>query len=98
MIYFSFDQIPELASLPKAEREKISRAAAKAATKHWKFYLSFILAIGFVYLCAWIAGPGAGSIVGAFLAGAVGGFVNHLVVIHIARRHHAALLMQRDAA
>lgn len=97
-IYWSFSAVPELGAKNQAEREAAIKRVSNLAMKHWEWWAALVVACTFTGIGAWVGGRGISGAVGAGLGGALGGAIHHLVVIHIARKHHAKVLLGNSDA
>jgi hypothetical protein len=97
-IYWSFESVPELAQRTKSEREAAVKRVSSLAMKHWEWWVALAVAASFVAVGAWLGGRGISGAVGAGIGGAAAAALNHLVVIHIARKYHSRVLAGRSDA
>jgi hypothetical protein len=92
-VYWFFSAVPELAGRSQAEREVAIKRVSNLAMKHWEWWAALVVACIFTGIGAWLGGRGISGAVGAGIGGALGGAVHHLVVIYVARKYHARVLL-----
>ena len=79
-IYWTLKSIPELQSVPKAERGRIWRRGYVKSFRHWQTWVGLLLAA----LCAGV-GIAVGGIWGGGIGGGFGGFLFSQIVIPVTR-------------
>ena len=88
-IYWSFKQVPELASLSAKVREAKMQRVSSLALKHWEWWVALLGACVLTGLGAYFGGSGISGMVGAGLGGGLGGLLHIQAVIFVARKYHA---------
>jgi hypothetical protein len=92
-VYWSFSAVPELIARSEPEREAAVKRVSNLAMRHWEWWAALVVAGGCAGLGAWLGGRGLSGALGAGIGGGLGGAIHHLVVIHIARKYHAGVLL-----
>ena len=97
-VYWTLSQIPEVATLSRAQRGLIWKRVYGNAFRHWQTWAGLAA-------CGMLAGIGSHfgglfghSYIGGAIGGGVGGFVFSQVIIHVVLNHYKHLLAGDDSA
>jgi hypothetical protein len=95
-IYWTLNQVPELAGASRQERGRRWRAAYRSSRRRWQVWLGRLVcglcAGGGVAIGSAVSTPFLGGLVGACVGGGIGGFILSQVAIAVARRYQASTL------
>jgi len=91
-IYWSLKSIPELATVPRAERDRAWRRAYGKTFRHWETWVALLACGACAALGGYVGGQLGSVIIGAAVGGGIGGFLFRQIAIGVARRHYVHLL------
>jgi len=97
-IYWTLRQIPELATLSRAERGLVWRRAYRKAFGHWQTWAGLAACGVLSGIGGYVGGLFGHSYIGAVVGGGVGGFVFSQVLAHVVLGHYRHLLAAGDGA
>jgi len=97
-IYWTLRQIPELATLSRAERGLVWRRAYRKAFRHWQTWAGLAACGVLSGIGGYVGGLFGHSYIGAVVGGGVGGFVFSQVLAHVVLGHYRHLLAADDGA
>jgi len=97
-IYWTLSQIPELATLSRAQRGLIWKRVYRNAFRHWQTWAGLAACGMLAGIGGHVGGLFGHSYIGAAIGGGVGGFVFSQVIIHVVLSHYKHVLAGNDSA
>ena len=97
-IYWNFDRIPELTGLTEEERGRFWLHVIRKSYRHWQTWAGLIacgacVALGFV-----VGGKLGSGLLGAVVAGGIGGLLYSQALVYVARRYYADAVLRGHAS